>query len=123
MKKTLKQQLIEKQRMDVYKATPTKLKLVDKLVSAIKHCFPNVETNIIRFDDSHLKLGDLTVQMVELDPQKFGKVLVHWYPRKDISTQNDPFCSAYMLAEEEINILIKEMKRIKKYYVSHQNKK
>ena len=120
MKKTLKQQLIEKQRIQVYKATPTKLKLVDKLASLIKHCFPIVETNGIRFDDGHLKLGDLTVQMVELDPQKFGRVLIHWYPNFNISTLNDPYCSAYMLDEEEINIVIKEIKKIKQYYISRQ---
>lgn len=118
MKKTL-----EQQRMEVYKATPTKLKLVDELASLIKGCFGDkIETTGIRFDDSHLKLGGLIVQMVEIDPQKFGGVLVHWYPKKEISTKNDPFCSAYMLNEEEIKEIINDIKKIKQYYISHQTR-
>ena len=114
MKKTL-----EQQRIELYKATPTKLKLVDELISLIKGCFPNVETTSFRFDDSHLKLGGLIVKMIEIDPQIFGGVLVHWYPNFNISTQSDPFCSAYMLSEEEINIIIKDVKKIKNYYQKH----
>jgi hypothetical protein len=114
---------LEQQRIEVYKATPTKLKLVDELALLIKHCFPNVETNGIRFDDSHLKLGGLMVQMVEIDPQEFGGVLIHWYPKKDVSTKDDPFCSAYMLDEKEINIIINDIKKIKEYYLSHTNKR
>lgn len=117
MKKTL-----EQQRIEVYKATPTKLKLVDELASLIKNCFPNVETNGIRFDDSHLKLGGLMVQMVEIDPQEFGGVLVHWYPNKNISTNGDPFCSAYILDDEEIKEIINDIKKIKQYYISHQTR-
>lgn len=115
MKKTL-----EQQRIELYKATPTKLKLVDELASFINGCFGDkVETTGIRFDDSHLKLGGLTVKMIEIDPQIFGGVLVHWYPNFNISTQSDPFCSAYMLSEEEINIIIKDVKNIKNHYQKH----
>ena len=115
---------LEQQRIEVYKATPTKLKLVDELASLIKHCFGDiVEVNGIRFDNNHLKLGGLTVSMVEIDPQKFGGVLIHWYPNKNISTNGDPFCSAYMLDEEEINTIINAIKKLKRYYISHQNKR
>lgn len=114
---------LNEQRTLVYKATPTKLKLVDELIELIKHCFPNVETNGFRFDDSHLKLGELTVRMIQIDPQEFGGVLVHWYPNFKISTQGDPYCSAYILTEKEINILIKEVKKIKQYYNSHLKKR
>ena len=108
---------LNKQRMELYKATPLKLKRVDELISLIKGCFGNsIETNGIRFDNNHLKLGELTVKMVEIDPQTFGGVLVHWYPKKDISTKNDPFCSAYMLNTWEINKIIKDIKQIKEYY-------
>lgn len=103
-------------RKKLYKATPLKLQLVDELASLIKNCFPNVETNGIRFDDSHLRLGGLTVKMIEIDPQELGGVLVHWYPNFDISTKNDPYCSAYMLRPHEIRKIIHHVKHIHEYY-------
>lgn len=114
---------LNEQRRLVYKATPTKLKLVDELIDLIKHCFPNVETNVMRFDDSHLKLGTLIVKMIEIDPQELGGVLVHWYPNFKLSTQTDPYCSAYILTEEEISTLIGEVKKINQYYITHQTKR
>ena len=114
---------LNEQRTLVYKTTPTKLKLVDELIDLIKHCFPNVETNGMRFDDSHLKLDKLTVKMIEIDPQELGGVLVHWYPNFKLSTQTDPYCSAYILTKKEINTLIGEVKKIKEYYIAHQPKR
>ena len=114
MKKTL-----EQQRIELYKATPLKLMLVDELISLIKGCFPNVETTSFRYDDSHLKLGDLIVKMIEIDPQIFGGVLVHWYPKLDVSLRQDPYCSVYMLSLREIRKIIERINKVHEYYKQH----
>jgi hypothetical protein len=108
---------LEQQRIKLYKATPLRLILVEELISLIKNCFGNhIETNGIRFDTSHLRLGGLTVKMLEIDPQELGGVLVHWYPNFNISTQNDPYCSAYMLKPHEIRKIIHHINKIHEYY-------
>lgn len=107
-------------RVKLYRATPLKLQLVDELISLIKGCFGDrVETNGIRFDSGNFKLGELSVNMIELDPQEIGGVLVHWYPKFDISTKNDPYCSVYMLSLHEIRKIINRIKRIHEYYETH----
>ena len=107
-------------RVKLYKAKPSKLQLVDELITLIKGCFGGkVETNGIRFDSSAFKLGELTVKMIELDPQEFGGVLVHWYPKLDISIRHDPYCSVYMLSLREIKKIIERIKRIHEYYETH----
>ena len=107
-------------RVKLYKAKPSKLQLVDELITLIKGCFGGkVETNGIRFDSGNFKLGELTVKMIELDPQEFGGVLVHWYPKLDISVRYDPYCSVYMLSLREIKKIIERIKRIHEYYETH----
>ena len=107
-------------RAKLYRAKPSKLQFVDELISLIKGCFGDkVETNGIRFDSGNFKLGELSVNMIELDPQKIGGVLVHWYPKLDISTKNDPYCSVYMLSLREIRKIIERIKRIHEYYKQH----
>lgn len=109
---------LKKVRIQLYKAKPSKLKLVDELISLIKGCFGDkVETTCIRYDDSHLKLGKLTVKFLQID--EVSGVLVHWYPRYDLSTHNDPYCSVYMLSVSEIRKLIKDLNRIHEYYQKH----
>lgn len=101
-----KQELIQI-REQLYKATPLKLQLVDELISLIKGCFGNyIKVNGIRFDNRHFQLEGLTVKMIEIDPQEIGGVLIHWYPNFNISTQRDPFCSAYVLHTNSIKKLI-----------------
>jgi len=115
-----KTEKLNEQRRLLYNATPSKIKLVDELASLIKGCFGDkVETTGIRFDDSHLKLGGITVKMVEIDPMKFGGVLVHWYPKFDISNTSDPFCSAYILTINELKKLIKTLQNVKNSYQLH----
>jgi hypothetical protein len=48
--------------------------------------------------------------------------MIHWYPNYNISTRNDPYCSVYMLTEEEIKALMEKVKAIKDYYLSHSPK-
>ena len=106
---------LKKIRIQLYKAKPSKLKLVDELISLIKGCFGDkVETNGIRFDSRAFKLGELSVKMIELDPQEIGGVLVHWYPNFYISTKNDPYCSVYMLQTNTIKKLLRIITKINK---------
>ena len=107
-------------RAKLYRVKPSKLQLVDELISLIKGCFGDrVETNGIRFDSGNFKLGELSVNMIELDPQVIGGVLVHWYPKFDISTKNDPYCSVYMLSTHEIRKIINRINKIHEYYETH----
>ena len=107
-------------RAKLYRAKPSKLQLVDKLISLIKGCFGDkVETNGIRFDSGNFKLGELSVNMIELDPQEFGGVLVHWYPKLDISIRYDPYCSVYMLSLREIRKIIERINKVHEYYKQH----
>ena len=111
---------LKRVRIQLYKATPLKLQLVEELISLIKGCFGDkVYTTGIRYDDSHLKLGKLTVQFLEIDKAEIGGVLVHWYPRYDLSTHNDPYCSVYMLSVSEIRKIINDIKKIHDYYQKH----
>lgn len=96
--------IIEKQIMQVYHATPEKIALVNKLSRLIKDCSSGIE-----FGANHLQVGELSVRMIEIDPHKIGGVLVHWFPDFNISTRNDPYCSAYMLECDEINDIINEV--------------
>lgn len=114
---------LKKVRIQLYKAKPSKLKLVDELISLIKGCFGDkVETNGIRFDSGAFKLGELSVKMIELDPQEFGGVLVHWYPKLDVSLRHDPYCSVYMLSLREIGKIIKRINDIHEYYDNETNR-
>lgn len=107
-------------RAKLYRAKPSKLQLVDELISLIKGCFGDkVETNGIRFDSGNFKLGELSVKMIELDPQVIGGVLVHWHPKLDISTKNDPYCSVYMLSLREIRKIIERINKVHEYYKQH----
>jgi hypothetical protein len=104
-------------RAKLYRVKPSKLQLVDELISLIKGCFGDrVETNGIRFDSGNFKLGELSVNMIELDPQEIGGVLVHWYPKLDVSLRQDPYCSVYMLSLREIRQIINRIKHIHEYY-------
>ena len=122
----MNQQQLKQTRVQLYKATPLKLQLVDELISLIKGCFGGkVETNEIQFDSGNFKLTDkseLSVNMIELDPQEIGGVLIHWYPNFYISTKNDPYCSVYMLSIREIRKIIHRVKNIQEYYNSHQTR-
>lgn len=107
-------------RAKLYRAKPSKLQLVDELITLIKGCFGDkVETNGIRFDSSAFKLGDLTVKMIELDPQEIGGVLIHWYPKLDVSLRQDPYCSVYMLSLREIRKIIECINKVHEYYETH----
>lgn len=111
---------LKKARVQLYKMTPQKEELVEKLASLIKHCFgEKVEVNGLRFDSNHLKIGDLYVRMIIVEPNDIAYVQVHWYPNYNVSRQSDPFCSAYTLEDWELHKLINGVTRIKEYYNKH----
>ena len=104
------EQQIKEMRAKLYKATPLKMQLVDELISVIKNCFHGVETNGIRFD-STFKVGGLYLKSLDLD--EISGVLIHWEPDFKISTQSDPYCSAYILKPREIRRIIKKITEVK----------
>ena len=111
---------LKKARLQLYKPTSTIYQLVDELANLITHCFGDkVEVNGLRFDSNSLKIGELYVRMIEVNPNDIAHVLIHWYPNHQISNQSDPFCSAYIMELWEINKVIQEITKIKDYYNSH----
>lgn len=106
-------------RVQLYKATPLRLQLVDELIDAIKHCFSGVETNDIHFRNTKLVLGGISVRKIAIDPQELGRVLIHWYPNFNVSNQQDPYCSAYILTPKEIRKIIKTLQDVNNYYKEH----
>ena len=110
----MNQEQLKQTRVQLYKATPLKLQLVDELTSKIKKCFGNkIETTSIGLDVEKLK-------MIEIDPQRIGGVLVHWYPKPKVSTQQDPYCSAYILKPCEIRKIIYHIDKIHEYYAKNE---
>ncbi len=103
-------------RVQLYKATPLKLQLVNKLKHLIEECFGNhIVTNGIRFDSSSFKLDGLYVDMVQIDPEEIGNVLVHWF-------QDGKYCSVYKFKVSDIRRIIQRIGKIHEYYNSHQQK-
>ena len=112
---------LKQTRAQLYKPTPSQFKLVDELTKALKECFgKHIDTTGIRLDSGSLRLKDnLSVRMIEIDPQEIGAVLIHWYPKFDISNTSDPFCSAYVLTPNELKKIIKTLQNVSNYYKEH----
>lgn len=110
-------------RVQLYKPTPLRLKLVDELISEIKSCFGyKVETATIEFEHHAVKLGGMWVKSVQTEENGIGGVLVHWEANPRISTTTDPFCSAYILSTNEVKSLLQTVKMVKAIYASSQKK-
>ena len=110
-------------RVQLYKPTPLRLKLVDELISEIKSCFGDkVITDKIEFEHHAFKLGGMWVKSVQTEENGIGGVLVHWEANPRISTTTDPFCSAYILTTNEVKSLLQQIKMIKAIYASSQHK-
>ena len=115
---------INETRKKLYRVSDDIILLVDKVKDTFTHLFPynshvSVEVNGIRIDSGQLKIGDLSVYMIEIDPQEIGSILIHWYPDYKVSTKSDPFCSIYMLKEEEIKDLWRYLKKVQLYAIQH----
>lgn len=82
----------------LYKPSPN----VERLVLEICDLFDKpqrngVTLNEIQFDSNFLKLcGGLNVKKVVRE-NSHSALLIHWFPRFDISSVSDPFCSAFTL--------------------------
>lgn len=110
-------------RVQLYKPTPLRLKLVDELISEIKSCFGDkVITDTIEFEHHAFKLGGMWVKSVQTEEKGIGGVLIHWEANFRISTTTDPFCSAYILSTNEVKSLLKYIKSVKAIYASSQKK-
>jgi hypothetical protein len=110
-------------RVQLYKPTPLRLKLVDELISEIKSCFGDkVETTTIEFKHHFFKLGGMWVKSVQTEEKGIGGVLVHWEANPRISTTTDPFCSAYILSTNEVKSLLQTVKSVKAIYASSHKK-
>lgn len=107
-------------RIQLYKATPLKLQLVDEIINIIKTTAQHVELTSLSFEKDFLTLKDnLSVRQVEIDPQEIGAVLIHWYPKFDVSNTSDPFCSAYILTPNELRKIIKTLQDVKDFHKEH----
>ena len=96
----------------IYKPKPKVEAIVLKLCDLFDKPLSNgVVINGLRFDNSHLKIGDLTVKWVYRVENHCG-IEIHWYPDYKISTKSDPFCSAFMLTEKEVAKLYREVEKV-----------
>ena len=93
-------------RSKLYHTSTNKIKLVDSLIERMKNYTKGVSITDISFKKGAIRLGDLFVKSIEIDPHEIGGVLVHWYPDYKVSTKSDPFCSAYVLSLAELRKLI-----------------
>ena len=106
-------------RKKLYGVSDDTLLLVSKGRETLIHLFPKVEVNGIRIDSKQLKINDLYVQTIETDPQTLGSILIHWYPDYKVSTKSDPYCSIYMLTEEEIKDIWRYLKKVQLFSIQH----
>ncbi len=86
-------------------------KEVEGLVVRIVELLEKHNVNSVRFDDSSLKLNELTVRMIEVE-HSHCVLLVHWEPNPTISTTSDPFCSAFILTYEELNTIYSKLSKV-----------
>ena len=96
-------------RKQLYKPTPLKLQFVDEIINNIK----SLKVNGVRFDTT-LKLEGIQVQLIEIDPQEIGGILIHWFPNHHISAKRDPYCSVYILQTNTIKKLLRIITNINK---------
>ena len=106
----MRQQDLETARA-LYNPTPEVEALVFKLIELFDKPLSNgVVVDGLRFDDSHLKIDELTVKAIFRVKNHLG-IEIHWYPNYDYSTENDPFCSAFILTQEELSKIYREVKK------------
>jgi len=88
--------------------------LVSQIIKAFDYTFTNgIKWNEVGFNKGALTLGDLDVKSLILSTNTHLGVEVHWHPKPSISTERDPFCSAYILTEEELALILNKMREIR----------
>ena len=88
----------------LYRPTRTQEKLVTQIALTMQA--GNVKELVF---PKNLELAGLKVKSVELE-KSHSCVLVHWHPDHNVSTKSDPFCSAYILQDDELKTLLDAVK-------------
>lgn len=100
---------MDKQHLKIARSLYKPSKKQEALVTAITDLFdkplPNgVVVTELEFEKKFLNFNDLSVRKVERE-HSHSAILVHWYPNHNVSTKNDPFCSAFILEPNELSKL------------------
>ncbi len=98
----------------LYKPSPKVEGLVLKLCDLFDKPLPNgVTVTSLTFKEGALTLceGRGKVKEVIRGGQHCG-VEVHWYPDFTLSTNNDPFCSAFILRYNSLEKLYREVEKV-----------
>jgi len=96
----------------LYKPTPKVEALVLKLCDLLDKPLPNgVTITSLTFNEGALKIGGLSVKELIRGGKHCG-VEVHWYPNFNISTNTDPFCSAFILRYNSLEKLYREVEKV-----------
>lgn len=96
----------------LYRPTPKVEELVLKLCDLFDKPLPNgVTINSLTFKENALKLGGLSVKEIIRSDEPHMGVEVHWYPDFNISTKQDPYCSAFVLRYNSLNKLYREIEK------------
>lgn len=95
----------------LYRPTPKVEALVLKLCDLFDKPLPNgVTITSLTFKKGALTLGDLSVKELIRGGQHCG-IEVHWYPNFTLSTKTDPFCSAFILRNNSLEKLCREVEK------------
>ena len=103
--------MIKKKHLETARLLYHPSKEVEGIVVRIVELLEKHNVNGVRFDDSSLKLDDLSVRMIEIE-DSHSVLLIHWEPNFYISTAQDPFCSAFILTYEELNTIYSKLSKV-----------
>ena len=96
----------------VYKPSQKVEDLVLKLFKLFDTPLPNgVVVKELNFEKGHLKYLDVSVKSIKRVDTFLG-IEVHWYPKRDISLESDPFCSIYAFRYNTLKKLYREVKKV-----------
>ena len=96
----------------LYKPSPKVEGLVLKLCDLFDKPLPNgVTITSLKFKEGALTLGGSKVKEVIRGGQHCG-IEVHWYPDFTLSTNTDPFCSAFILRYNSLEKLYREVEKV-----------
>lgn len=107
----MKEKYLEIARV-LYKPTPKVEELVLKLCDLFDKPQPNgVKITSLTFKEGSLNINKLSVKKIVRGGQHCG-IEVHWYPNFKISTQTDPFCSAFILKYNSLQKLYRQTEKV-----------
>jgi hypothetical protein len=104
----MKQEHLEIARV-LYKPTPQVEELVLKLCDLFDTPLANgVTVDSLSFNKGALRLCGFSVKKIVRGGQHCG-IEIHWYPNFGISSNKDPFCSAFVLRYNSLSKLYREV--------------